>query len=141
MNVNASVSPGAGVPIVTALTRAFTVKDVWREWQEGIAGQPAIRELEEKWGSRWRPTNAVRVQFCRRKVIWDEVLARVARGKSADAAVAELELLRAGRSINHLVDELKQRRQGWAVGGGSGSSSSNSNNGQRVVRGQGRRGR
>jgi len=141
VNVNASVSPGAGVPIVTALTRAFTVKDVWREWQEGIAGQPAIRELEEKWGSRWRPTNAVRVQFCRRKVIWDEVLARVARGKSADAAVAELELLRAGRSINHLVDELKQRRQGWAVGGGSGSSSSNSNNGQRVVRGQGRRGR
>ena len=74
-------------------------------------------------------------------MIWDEVLARVARGKSADAAVAELELLRAGRSINHLVDELKQRRQGWAVGGGSGSSSSNSNNGQRVVRGQGRRGR
>ena len=51
----------AGLPIVVALARAFTVKDVWREWQEGLAGQPAIRELEEKWGSRWRPSNNVRV--------------------------------------------------------------------------------
>lgn len=76
----------------------------------GLAGQPAIKELEEKWGSRWRPSNVVRVQFCRRKVIWDEVLARTARGKSAYEAVAEL--LRAGRSLNQLVDELKQRRQG-----------------------------
>ena len=53
----------------------------------------------------------VRVQFCRRKVIWDEVLARVTRGKTEEEAVAELELLRAGRSLNQLVDELKQRRQ------------------------------
>jgi hypothetical protein len=70
------------LPVFTALARAFTVKDAWREWKEGIAGQPAIRELEEKWGSRWRPGNTIRVQFCRRKVIWDEVLARVAQGKS-----------------------------------------------------------
>jgi hypothetical protein len=27
------------------------VKDVWREWREGLAGQPAIQEPEEKWGS------------------------------------------------------------------------------------------
>ena len=127
-----AMSPGVGLPVIAALARAFTVKDVWREWQEGLAGQPAIKELEEKWGSRWRPTNAVRVQFCRRKVIWDEVLARTARGRNADEAVAELELLRAGRSLNHLVDELKRRRQGQLADSGSG---------QRAVRGQGRRGR
>ncbi|KAM4065307.1 centromere DNA-binding protein complex CBF3 subunit, domain 2 domain-containing protein [Hirsutella rhossiliensis] len=51
------------------------------------------------------------VQFCRRKVIWDELLARMASGKCKEAAVAELELLRAGRSLNRLVDELKQRRR------------------------------
>ncbi|KAH7462206.1 hypothetical protein FOMA001_g18646 [Fusarium oxysporum f. sp. matthiolae] len=45
-----------------------------------------------------------------RKVIWDELLARTASGKSEEEAVAELELLRAGRSLNRLVDELKQRR-------------------------------
>ncbi|KNB19478.1 hypothetical protein FOXG_16742 [Fusarium oxysporum f. sp. lycopersici 4287] len=79
--------------------------------REGIAGQPAVRVLEETWGSRWRPGNGIRVQFCRRKVIWDELLARTASGKSKEEAVAELELLRAGRSLNRLVDELKQRRR------------------------------
>jgi hypothetical protein len=53
----------------------------------------------------------VRVQFCRRKVLWDEVQARVTRGKTEEEAVTELELLRAGRSLNQLVDELKHRRQ------------------------------
>jgi hypothetical protein len=48
-------------PIFIALARAFTVKDVWREWKEGLAGQPVIQELEEKWGSRWRLGNIIRV--------------------------------------------------------------------------------
>ncbi|KAG6990365.1 High-osmolarity-induced transcription protein 1 [Fusarium oxysporum f. sp. conglutinans] len=103
--------PVPGMPVVAALAKVFTVRDVWKEWEEGIAGQPAIQVLEETWGSRWRPGNGIRVQFCRRKVIWDELLARTASGKSEEEAVAELELLRAGRSLNRLVDELKQRRR------------------------------
>jgi hypothetical protein len=127
----------AGLSIVAALARAFTVKDVWREWQEGLVGPPAIRELEEKWGSRWRPSNVVHMQFCCWKVIWDEVLARTARSKSADEAVAELEHLRAGCSLNQLVDELKRRWQGRLAGGSNGSGGSR----QHTARGQGRRGR
>ncbi|XP_044715677.1 centromere DNA-binding protein complex CBF3 subunit [Hirsutella rhossiliensis] len=118
LNLNTAPAPAPdpeplvpGMPIVTALARVFTVGDVWKEWEEGFAGQKAVRELEETWGSRWRPGNGVRVQFCRRKVIWDELLARMASGKCKEAAVAELELLRAGRSLNRLVDELKQRRR------------------------------
>ncbi|KAH7471459.1 hypothetical protein FOMA001_g13568 [Fusarium oxysporum f. sp. matthiolae] len=103
--------PVPGMPVVAALAKVFTVRDVWKEWEEGIAGQPAVRVLEETWGNRWRPGNGIRVQFCRRKVIWDELLARTASGKSEEEAVAELELLRAGRSLNRLVDELKQRRR------------------------------
>ena len=103
--------PEPGLPVFTALAKAFTVKDVWKEWKEGSAGRPAVRELEEKWGSRWRPGNTIRVQFCRRKVIWDELQARVARGKSEDEAVAELELLRAGRGLSQLADDLRQRRR------------------------------
>ena len=38
---------GTGMPIITALARVFTVPDVWKEWAEGFAGRPAIRELEE----------------------------------------------------------------------------------------------
>jgi hypothetical protein len=74
-------SPAQGPPVYTALAMIYTVKDAWREGAEGLAGQPAIRELEERWGGRWQPGNTIRVQFCRRRVIWDEVIARVARGK------------------------------------------------------------
>jgi hypothetical protein len=104
-------APSPSVPVYTALAKAYTVKDVWREWKEGLAGQPAIQELEEKWGSRWRPSNTVRVQFCRRKIIWDALIRSIAHGKSEEEAVIELELARAGRTLNQLTDELKQRRQ------------------------------
>ncbi|RKK12793.1 hypothetical protein BFJ65_g12053 [Fusarium oxysporum f. sp. cepae] len=140
--------PVPGMPVVAALAKVFTVRDVWKEWEEGIAGQPAVRVLEETWGSRWRPGNGIRVQFCRRKVIWDELLACTASGKNEEEAIAELELLRAGRSLNRLVDELKQRRR---RGRGQGQGRirvqvgtpvpDNPGPGPRPTRGQGHQGR
>jgi hypothetical protein len=44
-------------------------------------------------------------------VIWDEILAHIARGKSINEAVAKLELLHVSRSLNSLVEELKRRRE------------------------------
>ena len=49
--------------------------------------------------------------FSRRKVIWDEILAYMARGKSVNKAIAELKLLHVSRSLNSLVEELKRRRE------------------------------
>jgi hypothetical protein len=63
------VAVAAGVPTFIALAKALTIKYIWKEWKNGFAGRPAARELEEKWGSRWRPGNTIRIQFCRRKVI------------------------------------------------------------------------
>ena len=79
-----SAAPTPSPPVYTELAKVYTVRDAWREWREGLAGRPAVRELEEAWGSRWRPGNAVRVQFCRRKVLWDEVMARVAHNKTKE---------------------------------------------------------
>ena len=107
----APVPVGEVPPIVTSLAKVFTVRDAWREWKEGLGGQPALQDLEDRWGSLWRPGNNLRVQFCRRKVIWDAILARIARGKSEEDAVAEVERLRAGQSLNQLVDILRRRRQ------------------------------
>jgi hypothetical protein len=53
----------------------------------------------------------VRVQFCRWRVIWDKVLAYVTHGKTEKKAVAELELLHTGCSLNQLVNKLKHQRQ------------------------------
>lgn len=104
-------APESSPPVVTALPKVYTVQDVWREWKEGVAGQPAVQELEERWGSRWRPGTNIRVQFCRRKVIWDEVRARIAKGRTEEEAVKELEQLRGHGTLNRLVDSIKQRQQ------------------------------
>jgi hypothetical protein len=31
-----------------------TVEGLWREWTEGLQGQPSIRDLDGRWASRWR---------------------------------------------------------------------------------------
>ena len=100
----------AGPPAYT-LFNARTVADVWREWEEGILGGPAVKNLEETWGSRWRPSGKARTAWCRRKVILDELLAAQARGLSPGDAVAALEARRAGRHLHKLVIELTWWRQ------------------------------
>lgn len=105
------IAAASGIPIVSCLPKVFTVADVWREWKTGMAGGPAIESLEEQYGHRWRPGNTMTVQFCRRKVVWDALKALIARGRSEEEAIRELEALRNGQSLNRLVDLLRQRRQ------------------------------
>ncbi|KAJ4072400.1 hypothetical protein NW761_014973 [Fusarium oxysporum] len=43
LNFNTAPAPALeplvpGMPIVAALAKVFTVRDVWKEWEEGIAG-------------------------------------------------------------------------------------------------------
>jgi hypothetical protein len=41
-----------------------------REWFEGLGGSPSVRELEERFGGRWRYTSALRQRFyVRRKLV------------------------------------------------------------------------
>jgi hypothetical protein len=49
----------AGPPAYNFIS-ARTVGDVWREYKEGIAGGPAVEELERQWQARWRLTTAQR---------------------------------------------------------------------------------
>lgn len=74
-------------------------------------GGPALKDLEKIWGCRWRPTAAQRTAWCRRMVLYTELHRLQNNGHSADEAVAELEVLRAGRSLRKLIDELTARRQ------------------------------
>jgi hypothetical protein len=104
----ASAAPGAPV---YQLFAARTVADAWREWNEGIAGGPAVRDLESAWGHRWRPEPKAQVAWNRRKEILDEVQRLINRGHSEEAAVAELERRRGGGSLRKLVDELKARKK------------------------------
>src|SRR3569833_888053 len=100
-----------GPPIVSSLMKVYTVPDLWRDWTEGLDGRSAVRDLEARWGSRWRPDPKIRVEFCRRKRIWDAVQARIDRGRRGAGARAEIEKFRDGQSLRRLSERLKEQRQ------------------------------
>jgi len=93
---------------------ARTVADVWREWKEGIAGRPALEELENRWGHHWRLGSAMRMAWCRRKVVLDEVSRLIQSGLDPELAVATLDERRqqAGQSLPAFIRAIQGRRKG-----------------------------
>ena len=51
---------GPAGPPAYAFINVRTVIEVWREYKEGIAGGPAVEQLERQWQARWRPKRAQR---------------------------------------------------------------------------------
>ncbi|RYP03647.1 hypothetical protein DL764_005026 [Monosporascus ibericus] len=88
-----------------------TVEDVWKEYREGMGGQPAIEELDANWGSRWRPEPRGRTWYSRRKVIWDRIKENMEHGMSEEDAVKEVERLRDGGTINKLIRMLQDEKK------------------------------
>ncbi|KAI2607726.1 transcriptional activator of glycolytic enzymes-domain-containing protein [Hypoxylon fragiforme] len=93
-----------------------TVEEVWREYREGMDGQPAIEELDATWGSRWRPEPRGRTWYSRRKVIWDKIKEYMSEGLDEDDSVREVEKLRDGGTINKLIRMLQDERKDKGVG-------------------------
>jgi hypothetical protein len=63
---------------VSSLSRAIgTVLQLWDEWTVGIEGKPAVQDLERSYGPAWRPSASEHVLFSRRKIIVDEIQARI----------------------------------------------------------------
>jgi hypothetical protein len=92
-------SGGPGPPAVI-LMDAHTVANMWRELKEGITGRPALQELERIWGARWRPGQTMRMAWCRRKAVLEEIARLIqsdldpaprdpAAAQQADTAIAD----------------------------------------------------
>ncbi|KAK7205815.1 transcriptional activator of glycolytic enzymes-domain-containing protein [Myxozyma melibiosi] len=91
-----------------------TVPELWQEWTIGLNGGPKVRELEEKFGTRWRSSSAERKFFCLRKVILDYIH-RIGemQGISLEEAVLQVEAIRKQHGFNslqRLSDFLKKQR-------------------------------
>ncbi|KAI1810520.1 transcriptional activator of glycolytic enzymes-domain-containing protein [Poronia punctata] len=111
----ASTPTTAGPPQYDYRTVA-TVEEVWREYREGIDGQPAIEKLDATWGSRWRPEPRGRTWYSRRKVIWDKIKEFINEGLDENSAVQEVEKLREGGTINKLIRMLQDERKDKGMG-------------------------
>ncbi|KAK9431093.1 transcriptional activator of glycolytic enzymes-domain-containing protein [Lipomyces doorenjongii] len=92
-----------------------TVPDLWEEWDSGLNGGPIVRELEEKYGTRWRQNSAERKFFCLRKVIIDYVMRICNReGISIEESVNRVEEIRKANqftSLQRLAEHLKKIRK------------------------------
>jgi hypothetical protein len=51
-----------------------TVRKLWLEWNVGLVGKLPIREMEKKYGTKWRQTIGESKLFCRRKKIIEAVI-------------------------------------------------------------------
>ncbi|KAI0843846.1 transcriptional activator of glycolytic enzymes-domain-containing protein [Daldinia vernicosa] len=112
----AAQTPGSAVPPQYKYGTVGTVEEVWKEYREGMDGQPAIEELDAAWGSRWRPEPRGRTWYSRRKVIWDKIKEYMAEGLDEDEAVREVERLRDGNTINKLIRMLQDERKDKGIG-------------------------
>ena len=86
-----------------------SMKTLLREWFEGLGGSPSVRELEERFGGRWRYTSALRQRFyVRRKLVrWVEARAAAAQVSLAVVAAA---MDRLGPSPDRFYRELGKGR-------------------------------
>jgi hypothetical protein len=98
-------------PLVYVLYAAKTLDDVWREWDSGILGGPALTDLEATWGDKWRRSGAERTAWCRRKTLVDELVRRVSSGLTPAEAIANLEVQRGSRSLPSFRDWLVQQKE------------------------------
>ncbi|KAG2191953.1 hypothetical protein INT47_004736 [Mucor saturninus] len=62
-----------GMPCYLMSRGIVSVNDLWREWTEGLCGGHAIKDLERRWGTRWRKEETEKKFFNRRRLIINEI--------------------------------------------------------------------
>jgi hypothetical protein len=96
-----------------------TVERLWREWTAGLRGQPSIRQLDSRWGSRWR-------SGCQPELQWyslrQEVVREVGRMAQAGRCSEEqamwalhAEQQRTGCSLDQFCKRLRAARKAKAM--------------------------
>ncbi|KAF4045171.1 Transcriptional activator of glycolytic enzyme [Phytophthora infestans] len=108
-----AASQHAPLPPTYKLVRSIkTVQQVWQEWTTGIHGGPAVRDLEERYGSNWRNSPAEKRFFFRRKRIIDRVTLVTQQQHVSEAqAVCILEGQRTQSQLT--LNALSESLKGW----------------------------
>ena len=98
-----------GCPVEPLRESVASMEAFLREWFEGLGGSPSVQELEERFGSRWRYTSALRQRFYVRRKLVRWVEARAAAAGVSLAIVAEA-MDRLGPSPDRFHRELGKGR-------------------------------
>jgi hypothetical protein len=106
----------AAVPLYKLSRSIVTIPGLWREWTVGLGGLPSIAALDSMYGSRWRAPSE-RQYYSMRKVIIDEIMARVGNSLSDQEAIEvvieamEQERVRAKASLDKVIKGIKEARK------------------------------
>jgi hypothetical protein len=113
-SASASASANLEPPRHQMCRQIKTVQSLWQEWTKGLAGQPSIRELDSRWGSRWRSSRRGEIQWysLRREIIQEIERRAKSSSRSEEAAMWSLhfEQERERCSIDQLCKRLRKQR-------------------------------
>lgn len=111
----ASAAQARPAPLYEMDRTIQSVPSLWREWTEGLAGQPSIQALEDAYKAAWRTKQREKTFYFRRKLIIDEIRWRASERvvRSEQEAVAQLEGFRQDKkySLNKLGRWVEEQRR------------------------------
>jgi len=91
-----------------------TVEALWREWTVGLQGQPAVAELNSKWGSRWRSGRQSELQWYSLRLEVIREIQRVAQekriGEQAAMHIVSMQQQQTGCSLDQFCKQLRANR-------------------------------
>ncbi|KAH9104386.1 hypothetical protein AeMF1_019516 [Aphanomyces euteiches] len=100
-------SPKSIVRSQTMSRSIDTVRLAWKEYQVGLNGAPALKDLELQHGAKWRSTDVERKFFQRRKPLYTAIEQLMAEGMEEACAVSLLEELLNNLKRNKHVKHMR----------------------------------
>ncbi|RNJ54862.1 hypothetical protein D7B24_009327 [Verticillium nonalfalfae] len=112
-----TLSDGTATPIFAFNKHPETVREQWDEYEHGLAGQRAVRLLDERYTTKWRRDTYARTWYSRRKRLWGVCKELLKRGFSEDEMVATIESFLAAKemTVAGFVDWLRQEKHGVEI--------------------------
>jgi hypothetical protein len=105
-NAPLSLTTDKGIPSYVLCRSLTTVNEVWVEYTIGFGSNPAVRDLENTFGTKWRTGPKEQRYFCRRNILYKEIMKLVSNGFSEADAVNQLETLRVSKKFT--LDALQK---------------------------------
>ena len=97
-------------PPVYRMCRAVkSVRALWREWTEGLRGNPSIAALDSKWGSRWRAGRQSELQWYSLRLEVIKEIKRVAQAQRVSEEAAMLQVNLQQEKMQCSLDQLCKR--------------------------------
>jgi hypothetical protein len=96
----APTTSDSNIPKYSLCRSLCTVYEVWKEYTEGFGNNASVKELEQKYGARWRREAKEQRYFSRRNILYKKIEDLIRAGITEEDAVNEMEALRVAKNLS-----------------------------------------